>query len=731
MGSASTLLGRVFVGVAGQHTSLTDPNGAERTWGYDDGGRQTTAIDAENRTTSFVFDAVGRQIATTDARGVTISNSFDDAGQLTAQVSPNEIRSFSYGGAGRRTAWTDASGSTTVAFDDVGRMTEIVTPAWAVGYGYNAAGEQTTLTQPEGTVTTNYDLNGFVDTVTDWRGDTITMTNDADGRMVDVARSNGVDSVYGYDTAGRLNNIAHANGAAIIDEFAYTLDGNGNRTAVTSNAGTESYVLDGLNRITAATYPGALTEAFSYDAAGNRTSHTDIDGATVGYTVDATGQLISDTTGTTYTYDQAGNLTGTSDGDAYTYDDYGRATSITAGGVTETYGYDAADVRVAVNGVTQLWDRNGLPTLISTSAGDNYVHANGVARDGNDWLLADAIGSVRASVDQAGVVSAETAFTAYGEPLTGDADTFGFAGEQHDPTGLQHLRARQYKPSVGRFTTVDPVQPGAPGTTGYNLYAYSGNNPTTFTDPSGRVAVINDSSARTSVAGRVAGTLSRNRFVIGVFATAYAGIECTLERGPFGGVGDFFPGICDGFGLSSDGDASASPEVSLPVNPQQALADAYGVDPADVQHCLANFRTFPRACDGIPGGLLRELLGDQNGTLNLVDGNGFGNEGSLANDGTLTLFIRRNGETPQGNEMFTQIVEFFGTENIEQIRGEWLDIRGISDNYDEYQLNIESGLTPEEAALATFTGRQAVRHGFTRVRSIVETEGEVSVIFVR
>ena len=70
-------------------------------------------------------------------------------------------------------------------------MTEIVTPAGTVGYGYNAAGEQTTLTQPEGTVTTSYDLNGFVDTVTDWRGDTITMVNDADGRMIDVARSNG------------------------------------------------------------------------------------------------------------------------------------------------------------------------------------------------------------------------------------------------------------------------------------------------------------------------------------------------------------------------------------------------------------------------------------------------------------------------------------------------------------------------------------------------------------
>ena len=96
---------------------------------------------------------------------------------------------------------------------------------------------------------------------------------------------------------------------------------------------------------------------------------------------------------------------------------------------------------------------------------------------------------MRATVDQTGVVSAETAFTAYGEPLQGTTDTFGFAGEQLDTTGLLHLRARQYNPGLGRFTTVDPVQPGAPGTTGYNLYTYAANNPTTFTDPTGQVAL--------------------------------------------------------------------------------------------------------------------------------------------------------------------------------------------------------------------------------------------------
>ena len=334
------------------------------------------------------------------------------------------------------------------------------------------------------------------------------MTNDADGRMLTAARSNGVDTNYTYDDAGRLTGVGHTGPNGGIDGFSYMLDPNGNRTAVMSNAGTETYTLDALNRLTNVTYPGALSETFEYDAAGNRTSHTKTDGTTVGFTVDATGQLISDTSGTTYTYDAAGNLTGTSDGEAYTYDDYGRHTSISAGGVTQTYGYDAANVRVTVDGVSQLWDRNGgLPTLISTSGGDNYVHTAGVSRDGDGWLLADAVGSVRTVVDNTGAATGTQSFTAFGEQLSGSG-TFGFAGEQQDPTGLQHLRARQYNPALGRFTTVDPIQPGAPGTTGYNLYAYSGNNPITWTDPSGQAVLVEYSVKRAAVAGAVGGALT-------------------------------------------------------------------------------------------------------------------------------------------------------------------------------------------------------------------------------
>ncbi|MEW6278500.1 MAG: RHS repeat-associated core domain-containing protein, partial [Candidatus Eremiobacterota bacterium] len=55
-------------------------------------------------------------------------------------------------------------------------------------------------------------------------------------------------------------------------------------------------------------------------------------------------------------------------------------------------------------------------------------------------------------------------------------------GQQFDgDTGLYYLRARFYDPTMGRFTTRDPI--GYAG--GNNVYAYVGNNPINGADPSG------------------------------------------------------------------------------------------------------------------------------------------------------------------------------------------------------------------------------------------------------
>ena len=61
------------------------------------------------------------------------------------------------------------------------------------------------------------------------------------------------------------------------------------------------------------------------------------------------------------------------------------------------------------------------------------------------------------------------------------ASVFEFTGRENDGDGLYYMRARYYAPSIARFISRDPA--GLAG--GLNLYAYAGDSPTNFTDPTG------------------------------------------------------------------------------------------------------------------------------------------------------------------------------------------------------------------------------------------------------
>jgi RHS repeat-associated protein len=68
-----------------------------------------------------------------------------------------------------------------------------------------------------------------------------------------------------------------------------------------------------------------------------------------------------------------------------------------------------------------------------------------------------------------------------------------FVGEEFDQDlALIHLRARQYKSDIGRFTTIDPrtISQHDPPTepTALNNYLYANAIPTTLIDPSGNGA---------------------------------------------------------------------------------------------------------------------------------------------------------------------------------------------------------------------------------------------------
>jgi len=146
-----------------------------------------------------------------------------------------------------------------------------------------------------------------------------------------------------------------------------------------------------------------------------------------------------------------------------------------------------------------VWDReDGLPLLVGDGT-NAYLHEDGALAQINgagtpEYLLDDALGSRRGVTDLAGTLTGTADYDAFGavRVSSGTGSVFAFTGEQFDAeTGYTYLRARYLNPTVGRFTSADSAQPNAPGTQGYNLYAYVANNPTAWVDPSGHEVKVN------------------------------------------------------------------------------------------------------------------------------------------------------------------------------------------------------------------------------------------------
>ncbi len=108
--------------------------------------------------------------------------------------------------------------------------------------------------------------------------------------------------------------------------------------------------------------------------------------------------------------------------------------------------------------------------------------------DGIAWYLTDHLGTVCDLISPAGALINHIAYNSFGgiflqtNPITGDR--FLFTGREWDlELRLYYFRARFFDPSLGRFTSYDPL-----GFTGgdLNLNRYIFNNPINFRDPTGK-----------------------------------------------------------------------------------------------------------------------------------------------------------------------------------------------------------------------------------------------------
>ncbi len=100
-----------------------------------------------------------------------------------------------------------------------------------------------------------------------------------------------------------------------------------------------------------------------------------------------------------------------------------------------------------------------------------------------EYYLYNAHGDVVQLTDNTGIVERSYDYDTFGNELSpneNDNNPLRYNGQYWDEeTQTYYLRARQYNPVTGRFTTEDPIADGL------NWYVYCNNNPVMLVDPSG------------------------------------------------------------------------------------------------------------------------------------------------------------------------------------------------------------------------------------------------------
>ena len=349
---------------------------------------------------------------------------------------------------------------------------------------------------------------------------------DAFLHLTQQTAGNGVVTSQSFDPlTGRLTGTSATSAGGLQSDIAnlgYTYDVLGNLTQrADGNQGvTESLVYDQLNRLTQASLniDGGLSKSFAYDAIGNLLSKSDVGTYTYpaagGALPHAVQSIAGATINTSFTYDANGNqLTGNNN--SFTWTSFNMPASITQGTSTLAFSYDPEHGRLtqtAPEGTTLYL--SGLGMLVEQFASasgvvqwNNYLFAGsemvGVRFERSDGTTAvryftkDHLGSVAVLTDETGNVVERNAYDPWGKRrfANGEDDpagsissqtTRGFTSQEElADVGLVHLNGRVYDPTVGRFVSADPLVSLAYDTQGWNRYAYVGNNPLTFTDPSG------------------------------------------------------------------------------------------------------------------------------------------------------------------------------------------------------------------------------------------------------
>ncbi len=516
----------------GNRTAVNLPLGINTSYSYDNLSRLVQIENALNQITNYSYDLhnqITEMERVSSGGNVSTNYGFDDNDNLTSITNAlNQVTSFTYNDRDLVETMTFGNDTKSYTYREDNLLEQFTRPNGQVlNFDYDVQGR----TIDDGYASYTYDTRSNIKTIV--KNGTTTFNYDAIDRLTSCNDIYGRVVSYSYDQNSNITEIAYP-GNYDVD---YVHDDNNRLTQVKFNNGSRtiqySYLDDG--RLQQITFPNGVSTDYSYDAAGRMIGlETKKSNGTIicnyDFTLDALGNHIGLSSTEPFDAPHLADIsyTGTYNGENemlnYAGNDFehnnngeqtdknGRQLNWDIGGMITSNGnldyvYDgmklmreadrAGDVR------QYAWDVQGIGNIVVEYDGSGnalyyYIHGIGLcarvsANNNNDihYYHGDFRGSIIAMTNSSQVVTHKYQYLPYGKMIQyqeANENPFKYVGKlgvMHEGGHHYYMRARQYDADTGVFLSEDPVWHE-------NLYTYAENNPITFTDPTGNVALSED-----------------------------------------------------------------------------------------------------------------------------------------------------------------------------------------------------------------------------------------------
>lgn len=464
-------------------SSITNAKGVATTFDYDDEDRVITETFGA-LTTEYEYSNEGYLEEMTKPSGDIVEYDYDDEGRLEET---GTITDIDYNNRNLIESISNDSGTISFTYDNVNRVDEVNTVfGYDVKFDFEDSGhleeiEYPTINGIEFEIDYSYDDKNRVFQVILQKNigepNIVIAEYDYldDDRVEKIEYGNNTRTDYGYDNAGRLNYIEHFEIGAPTSYYftSHTLDNRGN---ILNSGGLRTPLPDGTVDL------GSSSENSNYSYDNNNQITSAVTGS---YDVDDDGNTVQASTSFDGQYNIDDRLTDYNDSENstdYKYNPYNQRVETTIDGVTTKFVRDVLNDNILIE-----LDQNNNPQYYYIYHPSGMLLGRMNSEGELQYYLTDIRGSVIMMTNQDADITHQYEYEDFGwitksfEPEN-DRNRFryiGGYGVEYDKQDLYYMRARYYKPSIGRFLTEDPVW-------STNLYPYADNNPITRIDSNGK-----------------------------------------------------------------------------------------------------------------------------------------------------------------------------------------------------------------------------------------------------